>query len=185
MSDTRASEVVLLCEDKQHEVFVYRYLSRLGYGRHAIRITKSPAGRGAGDAFVLNAFVRELVACRTRNRRAKTSLVVIQDADLIETAKRIQAFTDRLVAEQVPALADDEPIVLLIAKRNIETWIHALDGEDVDEIKKYSRLDGHERDCDAAVAKLFEARKSNQDADNAWPPSLQRGYSELARLHSV
>jgi hypothetical protein len=185
MNDARASEVVLLCEDKQHEVFVYRYLSRLGYGRHSIRITNSPAGRGAGDAFVLSAFVRELVACRTRDKRAKTSLVVIQDADMIDTAKRLLAFSTRLASEQIPAIADDEPVVLLIPKRNIETRIHALEGEIVDEIQKYSRLDGHERDCDSSVAKLFEARNSNQDADVAWPPSLQRGYVELARLHAV
>lgn len=78
----------------------------------------------------------------------------------------------------------------MVPKRNIETWIYALDtglagcpAGPLDEQTAYRKLHQHQTDC-AAAARAFadhEARETLPAAANE-VPSLRDGLSEFARL---
>ncbi|MBU0736406.1 MAG: hypothetical protein KKG10_19915 [Proteobacteria bacterium] len=56
--------------------------------------------------------------------------------------------------------------VKIVLQRNIETWIHYLNGEQVNEDTTYSKLD-RERGCKPAVDKLVELCTSTGLAEDA------------------
>jgi hypothetical protein len=75
----KPSQIILLLEDSHHEQFIFRYLRKLNYGTHAIRIVRSPSGAGSAEQWVRDQFAVEVEAYR--NRQAKTKLIVLVDAD--------------------------------------------------------------------------------------------------------
>lgn len=184
MSDGKASQVIVLCEDIQQRVFVYRYLTRLGYGPRDVKFDIAPAGQGAGDAYVLGEYARQANECRTRNKIARTVFIAVVDVDTLDLEERRKQLDGALSAGGAHARTNVAPIVTLLPKRNIETWIRALFGEAVNEVIKFSRFDGRERDCFPAVDILFQMRRSDREPANDWPPSLKLGYSELSSLHA-
>ncbi|MGO8670106.1 MAG: hypothetical protein ACLQVD_01875 [Capsulimonadaceae bacterium] len=177
MSSSRASRVVILCEDRQHEVFVSRYLKKHGIEKRAIVPLVSPRGREAGSSFVLRKYADEVQNCRHRNQHTRTYLIVVLDVDVSTVEARFGELSARLES----AREDSEPIVLLLPRRNIETWIEALCGSIVNEETTYRHLKC-ESDCEPAVQNLFEHRRRRQGPDENWPPSLHIGYQELGRL---
>ena len=52
----RLEKVVLLCEDSQQEAFARRFLVRAGWHPRALRVEKSPQGRGSGEQWVRDRF---------------------------------------------------------------------------------------------------------------------------------
>jgi hypothetical protein len=74
----KPSQVILLVEDRHHEQFICRYLRKLDFGRHAIRIVKSPSGAGSAEQWVRERFAIEVE--EYRSRKAKTKLIVLVDA---------------------------------------------------------------------------------------------------------
>lgn len=44
---SRRVQLVLLCEDNQHEAFARRFLNAMGWETRAMRVEKAPGGRGA------------------------------------------------------------------------------------------------------------------------------------------
>lgn len=75
------SQVIVVVEDANHRMLLYRYLRGRGYSRYAIRIALSPAGEGSAERWVRAHFSKEVRAFRSRIRRAKTALIVTVDAD--------------------------------------------------------------------------------------------------------
>ena len=63
---SRRVRIVVLCEDKQQEVFIRRFLIAMGWCKHRMRFEKAPAGRGAAEQFVRTRFPRELKAYRSK-----------------------------------------------------------------------------------------------------------------------
>src|SRR4051794_23033549 len=76
---SRRVQLVLLCEDKQHEAFARRFLNAMGWETRAMRVEKAPGGRGAGEQFVRERFPLELKAHRIRP--VSQALVVLVDGD--------------------------------------------------------------------------------------------------------
>ena len=66
----------------------------------------------------------------------------------------------------------DERVLLVIPKRNIETWLAYLRGEAVDEETEYRRYDCESR-CRADVDRLDEMC-GRGELENVPPPSLER-----------
>ncbi len=64
---SRRVQIVLLCEDTQHEACLRRFLSAMGWETRTMRVEKAPGGRGSADQFVRREFRRELKAHRTRH----------------------------------------------------------------------------------------------------------------------
>ena len=71
-------------------------------------------------------------------------------------------------------------LVDFVPKRNIETWIHYLQGMPVNEVDACPRLTGRESDCKRVVEALADSRRNPLPGDA--PPSLRIACDELARV---
>jgi hypothetical protein len=67
--------------------------------------------------------------------------------------ERIDEFEAECSTQHVAFRDSDEAVALAIPKRNIETWIHFLNGEAVDEATAYPKLE-RPRECKYAVERL-------------------------------
>jgi hypothetical protein len=83
---SKASQIIVLCEDKAHELFVRRFLKK-GWGvkPRAIRVPPYPNGKGSGKKHVEDNISLEAEALR--RRQASTILLVVQDADEISVGQ--------------------------------------------------------------------------------------------------
>jgi len=175
MSD-RAARMIVLCEDLQHAVFIRRLLKDLGFPSRRIRIERAQTGKGAADRFVLDTYPEEVKEYRSRASYMKIGLVTLIDADTDPVPQRYRQLNEELEAEDLDRRGDDEKICILVPKRNIETWIYALQGENVKEDQSYPKLE-REGGCQPAVEQLVAFLR------DGWPndiiPSLKRGCREL------
>lgn len=168
------TEIVILCEGKQDEVFLRRFLKQNGYGHHRVRCRPYPAGRGSGKQFVQDEYAKELVEHRRRARRMNIALIVMHDCDT-ETME-----VSRAILEGSGTRSANERIALLFPRRNIETWIHFLqDGGPVDESTRYRKL-LRESECHSVVDHLASKDEYRLSADV--PPSLRAACTELQRI---
>ena len=151
----RVTQVVLLCEDRQHEAFARRFLERQGVGRRQIRVERSPTGRGSGEQWVRRAYAREVQAFRSANYIQSRALIVMIDEDTSSTIDRQQTLECALDDAKLPRRGDGERIIHVLPARNIETWLAYLSGEDVNEGKTYPKL-AQERRCAEQVKELHQ-----------------------------
>jgi hypothetical protein len=177
---SRRVQLVLLCEDKQHEVFARRFLNEMGWETRAMRVEKVPGGRGAGEQFVRKRFPVELKAHRSRS--VSQALVVLIDGDAEGTAVRLQQLSQACRESGVAERTDHDSVAVFIPTWNIETWLAYLDGEEVMEGKPdYPRL-SRERDCQRHVETLARMCRDGNLREPA-PSSLETACSEYdARL---
>ncbi len=90
---------------------------------------------GGNIGWVLREFPQELVACRHRHRaNASTLLIVVVDADGYTVEQRRNELC------QNNQMSGADPLVVLIPKRHIETWIRAALGQMVNENDNGGRL---------------------------------------------
>jgi hypothetical protein len=114
----RYSQIVILCEDRQHEVFIRHYLKkRHNVTERQIRVIICPEGRGAGEQYVRCEYPIQVKILRQKRHLSK-ALVTMIDADTQTVPERLNQLN--------PPPIETEKIVRLVPKRNIETWIHYL-----------------------------------------------------------
>ncbi len=179
------SRVFVLAEDERHRSLILRYLIECGLKQHEMRIQLSPAGRGSAENWVLKTFASETRAYRSRQARAESALIVMIDADTRSVQDRWNQLDQALKVNGEPAVSRDERIARLVPKRNVETWILYLNGEDVNETADYS---GERRNWNTLSPHAAEAL-CQWSRPNAGPPnhcidSLQLGVRELKPLRS-
>jgi hypothetical protein len=174
--------VVVLCEDRQQEVFIRQWLRSLGIHERAIDIVAIPAGQGSGAAHVRQKYPEEVKALRQVNsyREIGRALVTAIDADQFLVSERHAELDKKLGEAESPLRQSNEPIALLVPKRNIETWIHYLQGVAVDEVTIYPKL-FKPGECKRNV-KQFVEREVLGDTDNLAPESLQIAVTEMKRI---
>ncbi|HEX4962009.1 MAG TPA: hypothetical protein VF173_14315 [Thermoanaerobaculia bacterium] len=179
---SRRVQLVLLCEDKQQEVFARRFLNAVGWETRAMRVEKAPPGRGAGEQFVRERFPRELKA--HRSRPVSQALVVMMDGDAAGPAARLQQLGKVCREAGIAERAGDERVAVFIPTWNIETWLAYLEGRQVEEGRSdYPRL-ASERDCQRHVEALVQMCRTEKLREPA-PSSLNAACSEYhARLAS-
>jgi hypothetical protein len=177
----RTTQVVLLCEDTQHEVFARRFLELNGVSGRAIRVEKAPKGRGSGEQWVREVYPKEVGAHRSENYIKGRALIVMIDEDTQATGSRAEALVSALEHHEQGERTPDEAIIHAIPARNIETWIAYLDGEDVDETreKPYAKL-SRQKDCRPHVKKLKEMCDRGRLREPA-PKSLERTCTDFRR----
>ncbi|MBN1341332.1 MAG: hypothetical protein JXQ73_01555 [Phycisphaerae bacterium] len=174
---SRPTEVIVRCEDLQQHVFIYRCLVAKGFRGHAIQIKHSPAGDAT--RYVLDQYPAQVKALRRVPHVCK-AVISIVDADKATVQARKREHDDALTNSGLTPRANAERIAILIPRRNIETWVHHLDGKTVDENGKYPRFRGEERKC-APAAQEF-ARRCPNDMRDEDLPSLHDGCKELQRI---
>ena len=176
MSDV---SITLLCEDSQTDSFVRRFLRRRKFRGRDIRTLPLPAGRRSGEQWVRKQYPAELRAVRGRQG---AYLIVVTDADDRSTNERREQLDAECGKQDVPVRTGNDPVILVVPRRNIETWLAYLEtGKPVDEQERYPRLK-RERDCNRHADNLFKMCHSGQRLDEAAPPSLREACAEYRKL---
>ena len=133
-------KITVLCEDKQHESFIRRFLKKRNRQIYAVLRPKTSAG--AGEQFVRDHYPAYLDAIRKRGG----VLVVMIDSDHYSRAQRLKQMDEACHQKGVLPLTRGDKVALFIPQRNIETWLAFLYGEIVNETDTYPRLE-REREC--------------------------------------
>ena len=172
----RAAQLIIVCEDTQHRTFIYRLLKELGFPHRRFRVEQAPMGEGSAEQWVRESYADEVAVYRQKQAHLHLGLVVAIDADTRSVQDRHHELQQQLDGTDQPPRTPEELICLLIPKRNIETWIYALEGRDVNEHDVYPKLD-RERNCQPAVEAL--ARHVGSTCTELDLPSLRQGCHEL------
>lgn len=172
-------EVVVLCEDRQQEVFARNFLINCGVHPRRVRYVICPGGKQAGEQFVRQNYPLRVKSYRSTCTYKTVGLVVMTDADKKTVTERLEELGNALVSDGLSNRQDGERIAVFIPKRNIETWIHYLQGEDVNESDVYPKL-AREGDCKPSVEQL--AKKSHYRLTDDVPQSLRAACGELQRI---
>jgi len=183
MSVGGAIQVVILCQDKQHETFCRRFLETFGFELRTVTSIRIRNRQGAADDWVLRRYPIELAAHRRHGSPTQKTLIVMLDADARSESERraqlLRACADGNESER----GSDERVVFAIPRRTIESWIAYLDDGQVDESKSYPKL-RRESDCWPMVDKLAEACRRRDLSPDA-PDELRATCVEFrARLLS-
>lgn len=173
-----SASIVLLCEDLQTESFVRRFLSYRGFHGREIKTLVAPPGRQSGEQWVRTRYPQELKAIRARQRAL---LLVIVDADTQSTEVRRTQLDQACNEKGVPRRRPEDPVIIAVPRRNIETWFAYLRGETVDERTTYPRL-RRLRDCRSLARKLYRMCHQEQRLAEPAPPSLTEVCREYQRL---
>jgi hypothetical protein len=184
----RIANVVIVVEDQEQQNLAYRYLERckprLTYRECRFERPAKGSG-GSGEQFVRNRYPAEVKEHRRRvGKGASALLVVMVDADMETTEWRASQLSDALTTASMDGRRDDEPIVLLIPKRHVETWIRALLGNQVDEETDYTRPTPTTKDIKEAAAKLHEWTRPVANPGPTSPLSLTASLPEWRKIPS-
>jgi len=148
----------------------------MGWNTREIRVEKSPSASGSAEQWVRETFPGELMAYRRRTPRAATALIVMIDSDSLGVQDRINELEAECGSKQIPFRTENEAVAIAGPKRNIETWIHYLNGKQVNETDTYRKLD-KESGCQSAVTNLVELCRSKGLTEDA-PSSLVAACGE-------
>jgi hypothetical protein len=176
----RRVQIVILCEDRQQEVFARHFLEKRGFtGQFRAKIC--PPGSQSGEQYVRAQYPAEVKAYRLNRNRVSIALVVLIDADTGGLHERFNQLAQALSEDTQQNRQPDEAIAIFAPKRNIETWIHYLQEEPVNEEDTYSKFVKNEASCKPYVEKLADQCRSQNLLEDA-PESLQAACGELQRL---
>ena len=170
--------ITLLCEDSQTDAFVRRFLKRRNFRGGDIRTLPLPDGDQSDEQWVRTRYPAALRAIRGRRR---DYLIVVTDADAGSTEARWAQLETECERQQIARRQDDDQVLVVVPRRNIETWLAYLGGTRVDEVTSYPRL-RRERDCAAQANHLYAMRHEVQRLDEAAPPSLREACEEYRKL---
>lgn len=173
------TRIVLLCEDRQQEVCARHFLVSCGVDKNRIYPEVCPKGKQAGEQFVRRKYPKQVVSYRKISHRLSAALVVVMDADTLDVANRKRQLENALSERGISPRASNDRVGLFIPKRNIETWIHFLKGQPVNEEETYPRL-SKESECKPEVEAL--ARNRRNPLPEEAPPSLRAACQELPHI---
>jgi hypothetical protein len=184
-------QVVILCEDQQAQVFIRRALVHSGVKKRRIYCRPLPSDEdgGAGDAFVTKKYAGEVRVLRSKAGSVVTGLAVHLDADENTVRARHDSLAKSLTEAGQDERKDGERIAELVPKRNIETWIYALDdrfrsglGAEIGEARSYAKLGKPGGCASAACTFSTHASKGTRPDVSQNVPSILDGLKEFGRL---
>lgn len=173
-----SASIILLCEDLQTESFVRRFLLHRNFRGRDVLTVPIPGGKQSGEQWVRTSYPDQLRAIR---RRQKTVLLVVIDADTNTTSLRRRQLNQECRRRQVTPISTD-PVIIVIPKRNIETWFHFLKHQTpVDETVTYRKLN-RASDCHPLADELHRICHERQRLPDFAPPSLKEACLEYPKL---
>ena len=178
----KTAKLVILCEDLQQAVFAKHFFKRHGFNTKKMRFEIGPKGKGAGEQYVRTQYAEEVKLYRQTSSYSPVGsyLIVVIDADKLTVSQRLNQLDSALKDDGQPKRQANEKIAIFVPKRNIETWIHYLMGEKVDEQKAYAKL-AREGDCEPYIKKLVSKICPLGLPEDA-PLSLKLACDELQRI---
>ena len=178
MGRVKGVRIVLLCEDNQTDSFVRRFLKHRNFTHRDIRTLPLPHGSQSGEQWVRQRYPDQLKAIRGKQQ---AYLLIVIDADNLTVGARRAQLDLECQNKRVALRTAEDPAILIIPRRNIETWFAYLDGSDVNEQQSYPKLT-RESDCHEHARKLYEMCHKTQRLRNPVPPSLQDACEEYRKL---
>jgi len=172
----RVSQYVLLCEDDMQETLVRTYLKQCGVLSHDIVLRNADGSKHGGIGWVLRQFPAELNTCRQRHKRAKTCLIVMADGDDLAVADREREFQDEA------AFTAADPLVVLLPKRHVETWVCAATGRSVTEAEDCKKYRLERSDIREAARQIHTWARSELPDDSTCVPSLWAALPRWRRI---
>ena len=182
----RIANKFILAEDVEQQNLVRRYLERCGHGS-GLRLAPLPGKRsgGSGEKYVRDQYPKQVQACRSSlGRRSSALLIVIIDADMETTQYRATQLADALSAANMDARDAKEPIIVLIPKRHVETWIRALLGVQADEVTSYEKPEPTPNEIREAAYTLYLWSRPNANPGATSPRSLTDSLPEWKKIPS-
>ena len=177
---SRNVQIVLLCEDTQHETFGRRFLEKAGWAKRHIRVERAPKGGGSAEQFILKRFPEELAEYRRRKHRVSVALLVMVDGDNQGVVRRVGELDTACRERNIPCRDPGEHVLVFVPTWRIETWLAYLGGETVDEGKRdYPRLP-RPRACKPHADSLAAMCRSTALREPA-PSSLVAACTEYRR----
>ena len=151
----RRGQIVILCEDLQHEVFIRRFLRKQGWQRRQLRVERSAAGSGSAEQFVREQFPCELESYRSRRGYSQQALIVMIDGNSEGMHAKLRALDESCLSSGIPVRTSKDRVAIFVPTWRIETWFAYLQGENVDEGRgDYPKL-SRERECQAHIDSLL------------------------------
>ena len=148
-------EYIVLCEDAQTKTFILTFLLQHNVPSGKIHFRNYPVGKGCGEQFVREEYSKEARLLSSRYKYKREVLVVCSDADSYSVKKKVKSLDDEVIRFNKEWDRKRFPILMWIPKREIETWIHYLRGENVDEQTSY-RHSGNPERCKKEVVRFKE-----------------------------
>lgn len=133
------------------------------------------------EQYIRTQYPAEVKAYRQNKNRVSIALVVLIDADTGGLHERFNQLAQALSEDSQKNRQSDEAIAIFVPKRNMETWIHYLQGEPVYEEDTYSKFLKNEAFCQPYIEILADQCRSQNLPENA-PESLQTACGELQEL---
>jgi hypothetical protein len=150
--------------------------------------------RGSAFTFVVNSFPAQVNAYRLAKARIHTWLIAVVDADTGTVAQRIGEMDRGLNQSQEQRVrtmrVQEEAIARLVPRRNIETWILALNATAVNETKNYKKTDPKTEEewsalIPTAAACFYSLTRQNADLPENLIDSLRHGIDEMHRVFQM
>lgn len=170
--------IVLLCEDASHDRFVRTFLSRRNFKHRDIHTPGLPEGSQSGEQWVRSRYPDELRATRSR---PQGYLVVVVDADTNTTGDRRSELDRECRKRNISPKNSGDRVIVVVPRRNIETWLEYLDGRDVGESHSY-RKRFSASDERRLAHELYRMCHQQQQLREPAPPSLSESCVEYAKL---
>jgi hypothetical protein len=185
----RVSQIILLCEDETHERLTKAYLKACGHKnpeRFVRSLVASRMQHGGNVGWVLDEFPKQLHACRQRQKKARTLLIVLVDADKLTVEARRRQLLGRVKSAGLEEFGKSEPAAILIPKRHIETWVSALLGDAVTETEDCKiRRKLRKEEIRRAAETLDEWSRPNATPGTTCVPSLLEALPEWNKIRAV
>ena len=152
----RTVQLVILCEDRQHETFARRFLRKAAWSTRRLRVEMAPPGKGSAEQFVRERFPIEVLAYRKNRHRVAEALIVMLDGDAKGVSARLSELEEACCSKQIEPRKPDERVAVFVPTWNIETWLEYLNGANVSETNDdYPRL-ARESLCKPHVDELYK-----------------------------
>ncbi|MEW5986644.1 MAG: hypothetical protein AB1791_08430 [Chloroflexota bacterium] len=113
-------------------MFARHFFIQRGVSPRKIKVVRNPQGKGSGEQFVRSHYPNEVRAYRSKSTYLTIGLAVVTDADTLTVAQRRMQLSNALAESNQMDRRSDEQIAIYVPRRNIETWIHYLEGRAVD-----------------------------------------------------
>lgn len=184
MSDAIAN-IIVVCEDQEHQNLVRRYLIRVGHASRSIRFYLPQ--QGSGSQYVRQQFPRQIAACRSiLGRGTRAFLILMTDADNLTVLLRERTLHDELVHAGGAPIGPTEPVVILIPKWQVETWIKCLLGIAMDEEDQRSdQPPVTADDIKHAASALYGWTRPNATPSGTCVPSLEAAIPRWRRIPEI
>jgi hypothetical protein len=182
----RVSQTILLCEDRPQAALVRSYMDRCGLNTKApvlLSLIASERAHGGNVNWVLREFPRQLQACRRRQARAKTLLIVVLDADNRSVDQRYADLDKALETAEFGSIDFSDPTVVLVPKRHIEPWIRAATAADANETDDYKFPQPTREKIREAAQRIHDWTHDDPVPDeDSCLPSLRRSFPEWRKI---